>query len=380
MSSKAKQIGPQLEYERLIDNGELQPDTGQAEVVARLQDLHSRLLQAPKAPVTTTTKKGFFTSLFGGTASEESIDPISGLYLWGGVGRGKTLLCDMFFATLPIKEKKRVHFHRFMQSIHQELAQIKKEESPLEIVSAQLASKYKVLVLDEMHVNDITDAMLMSGLLRGLFKRGVTLVTTSNIEPDNLYKDGLQRAQFMPAIDAIKAHTDSVFLGGDIDYRMRLLQNARVYRSSKEPDAIDKLTNQFQKLAAQSGFTKNSAIEINDRDIPTLMLADDAVWFDFSALCETSRSTDDYIEIARSFHTIFVTDVPVMNDMTNDATRRFINMIDEFYDRGVKIVIAAEASPDALYSGDRLEFEFERTTSRLMEMQSKEYLGSPHRS
>ena len=231
-----------------------------------------------------------------------------------------------------------------------------------------------------MHVNDITDAMLMGGLLQALFKRGVTLVTTSNIEPDGLYKDGLQRARFLPAIEAIKNHVDVIFLGGDIDYRMRLLQNAEVFRAPLDADSDASLETQFKAMVAAGEIDIEGSIEINGRDIQTRLLADGVAWFEFDALCSTSRSTDDYIELARAHHTVLLGNVPVMDNTTDDAVRRFINMIDEFYDRGVKLVITAEARPEQLYKGSRLEFEFDRTVSRLSEMQSPEYLASPHLS
>ncbi len=365
-------------YQRALDSGQLQPDQRQLEVVGKLQDLHERLMAPSVAP----EKKsgGFFSTLFRKSEALEQAQAVSGLYLWGGVGRGKTLLCDMFYTSLPTNQKKRVHFHRFMQSVHNDLSKIKQAESPLELIAERIASECKVLVLDEMHVNDITDAMLMGGLLQSLFKRGVTLVTTSNSEPDNLYHDGLQRARFIPAIEAIKNNVEVVFLGGDIDYRMRLLQNASIYRAPLDEQSDASLAQQFSNLAATSEVLDDGVLEVNGRDIQTVRLADGLVWFDFDALCNSARSTDDYIEIARAHHTVLLSNVVRMDDTTNDAVRRFINMVDEFYDRGVKLVVTAELPPVDLYSGKRLEFEFERTVSRLMEMQSPEYLASPHLS
>jgi len=378
MNSSAKQSAPLQAYQAAVDSGQLQTDPIQLEVVNKLQDLYERLVAFEQAPPAPEKSSGFFGSLFGKSQATPIHQPVTGLYIWGGVGRGKTLLCDMFFASLPTQKKKRVHFHRFMQDVHSQLKKIKREESPLEIVAESIAKECIVLVLDEMHVNDITDAMLMSGLLQGLFKRGVALVTTSNIEPDNLYKDGLQRARFLPAIEAIKNHVDVVFLGGDIDYRMRLLQNAEVYRAPLDDQSDASLEEQFRAMVGAGEIKPQEPIDINDRAIQTRLHADGIAWFDFEALCETSRSTDDYIELARCHHTVLLGNVPVMDDMTNDAVRRFINMIDEFYDRSVKLVVTAEARPESLYSGTRLEFEFDRTVSRLSEMQSSEYLASPH--
>ena len=379
MNSSIKNVSPQQAYQAALDSGQLQADPLQLEVVARLQRLYDRLLIVEKMPETPKHKGGFFSSLFGKSKSAPTVKPVTGLYLWGGVGRGKTMLCDMFYAGLPTQKKKRVHFHRFMQGVHDQLSEIKHAESPLEIVAETIANDCIVLVLDEMHVNDITDAMLMGGLLQGLFRRGVALVTTSNIEPDSLYKDGLQRARFLPAIDAIKKHVDVVYLGGDIDYRMRLLQNAEVYRTPLDDDSDTVLAAQFKAMVAGE-YKEAGLIEINGRDIQSRLLADGLVWFEFDELCNTTRSTDDYIELARAHHTVLLGNVPVMNDTNNDATRRFINMIDEFYDRGVKLVITAEVRPESLYTGNRLQFEFDRTVSRLSEMQSPEYLSAPHLS
>jgi len=380
MNSPTNDLSPSLAYQAALDSGQLQSDPLQLKVVARLQDLYDRLLTSETSVQTKADRGGFFSALFGKSLVQISQGPVTGLYLWGGVGRGKTLLCDMFYAGLPTTKKKRVHFHRFMQDVHDQLSKIKHEESPLDIVAESIAKNCIVLVLDEMHVNDITDAMLMGGLLQALFKRGVTLVTTSNIEPDGLYKDGLQRARFLPAIEAIKNNVDVMFLGGDIDYRMRLLQNAEVYRAPLSNDSDATLETQFNAMVAAGEIQKDGSIKINGRDIQTRLLADGVAWFDFSALCDTTRSTDDYIELARAHHTVLLGNVPLMDDTSNDSVRRFINMIDEFYDRGVKLVITAEARPESLYSGNRLQFEFDRTVSRLSEMQSSEYLTSPHLS
>ena len=380
MSLSDNKASPMQAYQTALDSGQLQPDPLQHSVVDKLQDLYDRLMAAGNTQPVRKKQGGFLSRFFKTSEALPEIKPVSGLYLWGGVGRGKTLLCDMFYAGLPLDKKKRVHFHRFMQSVHDQLGAIKGEESPLEIVAEKIASECVVLVLDEMHVNDITDAMLMGGLLQGLFRRGVTLITTSNIEPDGLYKDGLQRARFIPAIEAIKSHVDVVFLGGDIDYRMRLLQNAEVYRAPLDESSNESLELQFRALTAASVIEERGLLDINGREIQTVLLADGVVWFEFDELCNTTRSTDDYIEIARSHHTLLLGNVTEMDDTTNDSVRRFINMVDEFYDRGVKLVVTAQVRPELLYKGKRLEFEFDRTVSRLSEMQSPEYLASPHLS
>ena len=224
-----KNTDPRTAYRNALDLGLIAPDQKQFEVVGKLQDLHERLVASPPAAKKSNAGGGFFSSLFAKPTAVEPARRLAGLYLWGGVGRGKTLLCDLFFDGLPFEQKRRIHFHRFMREVREGLAKIANEASPLEILSEELASNMRVLVLDEMHVNDIADAMLMSGLLHGLYSRGVTLVTTSNFQPDDLYRDGLQRARFLPAIELLKENSEVVFLGGDLDYRLRALQNADIY-------------------------------------------------------------------------------------------------------------------------------------------------------
>ena len=380
MRIPSRNSDPRTSYRNALDLGVLQPDQRQYEIVGKLQDLYERLLRREEqwTELQRQQKTGFLTSLF-----KKKFAPAPllerGLYLWGGVGRGKTLLCDMFFDGLPIEAKKRIHFHRFMRGVHDQLAAIKNVESPLEIVADKLAEDCRVLVLDEMHVNDITDAMLMGGLLQALFSRGVSLVTTSNAEPDSLYKDGLQRSRFIPAIESIKQHTEVVFLGGDIDYRLRVLQNAEIYYTPLDEFADASLEAYFHQMVAAGTFKTAQAISVNGRKIDTVLVSDDVVWLTFESLCMTSRSTDDYIELARLFHTVLVGGVIAMDEKSDDIGRRFINLVDEFYDRNVKLVLTAAVLPEKLYTGKRLAFEFDRTVSRLQEMQSTDYLASQHR-
>jgi len=316
---------------------------------------------------------------------DDKVNGIQGLYLWGGVGRGKTHLCDLFFETVPFQSKTRLHFHRFMQQIHNDLGKLSGVENPMQTIADDWSSHSRLLLLDEIHVNDITDAMLLGGLLTALFRRGVTLVTTSNVPPEGLYKDGLQRARFLPAIAQIRKHTQVLEMVGNTDYRLRLLQQEPVYRVSRFVDGVsDKKSQQvmqdyFDRIRADFD-ARPASIEINSREIPVIGQSADVAWFTFDTLCNTSRSTQDYIELASLFQTILISDIPVMDDTTNDSARRFVNMIDEFYDRRVKLIVSAEASADKLYSGKRLAFEFERAASRLFEMQTSDYLGSVHLS
>jgi cell division protein ZapE len=301
-----------------------------------------------------------------------------GIYLWGAVGRGKTLLMDSFYDSLRVRRKQRTHFYQFMRAVHAQLHQIKNQEDPVQIVASRLAQRVRVFCLDEFFVSDIGDAMLLGALLAALFRRGVTLVITSNTPPGELYKEGLQRQRFLPAIAAIEAHMDIIHLDGGIDYRLRQLRQAPTYLDSALPGTGAQLQQRFAALAggALSGAT---TLTIEDRPIAALAAAPGLVWFDFKDICEGPRSQNDYIELARMYHTVFISDLPIFTSANENAARRFIMLIDEFYDRGVNIVVSAAAPPTALYHGERLQLEFQRAASRLIEMQTQEYLAGQHR-
>ena len=304
--------------------------------------------------------------------------PVKGIYLWGGVGRGKTWLMDMFYMALPFDGKRRLHFHHFMQAVHDELGLLKGHTNPLILVARNFAKNNSVLCLDEFHVSDITDAMLLYGLLDELFKCGITLVLTSNQHPDDLYKNGLQRDRFLPAIDFIKHNTRLINIDGQTDHRLRLLEKADVWYTPLSDDNNHRLTRRFNQLAPSNGEL-NQSVQINHRTLQSKMIADDVIWFEFEMLCSSPRATSDYIEIAKCFHTVFISDIPQMNESQDDKARRFINMIDEFYDRNVKLIVSSEVEPAILYSGSQLEFEFLRTSSRLEEMRSHNYLSKAHK-
>lgn len=306
------------------------------------------------------------------------LEPEVGLYLWGGVGRGKTYLVDAFFDCLPFERKLRVHFHRFMQRVHHELAQLEGEKNPLENVADKLAEEARVICFDEFFVTDIGDAMILAGLLEALFARGVTLVATSNIEPAGLYENGLQRQRFLPAISLLERYTRVVNVDGGTDYRLRTLQQAELYHYPLDAGADRSLEDSFTRLAPEPG-KHWERIEINQRYLTCRRLADDVVWFDFKELCDSPRSPSDYIELARIFHAVLISGVPAFTPELNDQARRFVNLVDEFYDRNVKLVMAAQNPLLELYQGGQLEFEFQRTVSRLQEMQSHEYLAKEHR-
>jgi len=302
---------------------------------------------------------------------------IKGLYFWGGVGRGKTYIIDSFYDSLPFKEKKRIHFHRFMQMVHAQLRNLNEVSDPLLTVADNIASKTEVLCFDEFHVSDITDAMLLSGLLKALFERGVVLVTTSNEAPDQLYWDGLQRERFLPAIELIKEYTEVVNVDSGVDYRLRFLDKAEIYHSPPDDKAMALLGINFNYIAPNE-VTEGLPIEIEGRMIQTIRHADGVVWFDFDAICDGPRGPADYIEIARLFQTVLISDIPVMDEMTNDKARRFMTLIDEFYDRNVKLIVTAAAKPSGLYCGKRLSKLFLRTISRLEEMHTHDYLAKQH--
>jgi cell division protein ZapE len=307
-------------------------------------------------------------------------EPIEGLYMWGGVGRGKTYLMDLFYDALPFENKLRTHFHRFMRQVHAELKLVEQEKNPLEHISVKFAERYKVICFDEFFVVDITDAMILANLLDGLFRRGVTLVATSNIEPEGLYKDGLQRARFLPAISLLKQHTKVMNVDGGTDYRLRTLKQSKLYYSPHDETTQAAMERSFLQLCPDAEHIQDSVdIEVEGRSITALKEADDVVWFDFYALCDGPRSQNDYIELAREYHTVLVSNVPTFSSSNDDQARRFIYLVDEFYDRRVKLILSAAEHFIDLYREGRLAFEFERTQSRLQEMQSEDYLAEEHK-
>jgi len=341
-------------------------DAAQEEIAALLDDLSKRFYAH--------RPRGVLARFFRGPNSTAGI---RGLYLWGGVGRGKTFLMDLFFDALEIRQKKRIHFHRMMHDVHGRLQALGDVSDPLDKVAESLARDTRVLCFDEFFVGDIADAMILGRLLAGLFERGVTLVATSNAHPDDLYKDGLQRQQFLPAVELLKKHTDVVNLDGDVDYRLRLLQQAGTYLEPDNAAARDGLQHFFDE-SASSQLETGAVLNVNGRDIFTRQLAKGIAWFEFTDICDGPRSQNDYIEIARWYPTVIVSGIPRFGVHTEDQARRFIALVDEFYDRRVKLILSAEVATDALYAGDKLHFEFDRTVSRLIEMQSTDYLAAPH--
>ncbi len=303
--------------------------------------------------------------------------PATGAYLWGGVGRGKTFVMDVFFAALPFKDKQRFHFHRLMYRVHNRLKTLQGRSDPLAVVADELAANARVICFDEFFVADIADAMILGRLLDALFSRGVSLVATSNIPPDDLYADGLQRQQFLPAIELLKQHTTVLNVDGGNDYRLRVLEQAEIWHAPLDAAADENLHRYFAAIAPDAG-TRGRRMEILGRTVQTRRRADGIAWFEFAELCDGPRSQNDYIEIARAFQTVLLSNVPELTgDMENQA-RRFIALVDEFYDRRVKLIVSAARPAAQIYTGNRLAMEFRRTLSRLTEMQSHQYLALPH--
>ena len=345
-------------------------DAAQETAVRHLQRLYDDLVAAEN------NKPGLFGKLLG----KKNQDPVKGLYFWGGVGRGKTYLVDTFFEALPFKEKTRTHFHRFMKRVHEDLTGLSGEKNPLQVIAKRYAAETRVICFDEFFVSDITDAMILATLMEELFKNGVSLVATSNIVPDGLYKDGLQRARFLPAIELLKVHTVIVNVDSGVDYRLRALEQAELYYWPLNEGAEVSLNKSFVSLVPDCVQAQvDEVLMIENRGIRARKVCDDVAWFEFRELCDGPRSQNDYIELAKIFHAILISNVEQMGVNEDDLARRFINLVDEFYDRNVKLIISAAVELKDLYTGGRLNFEFQRTLSRLLEMQSHEFLSRAHK-
>lgn len=369
-------LSPLQRYQRDLLRPEFRQDAAQAAAVNHLQHLYEQLVAAWQAEQESSGLIGFFKRL----AGTKPRQLVRGLYFWGGVGRGKTYLMDNFFESLPFEQKLRAHFHRFMRRVHAELKKLDGQKNPLEKVADIIANEARVICFDEFFVSDITDAMILGTLMEELFARGVTLVATSNIVPDGLYKDGLQRARFLPAIALLNQHTLVVNVDGGVDYRLRALEQAELYHSPLDEEADRSLMCSFKSLLSTTAeVSENVDLEVEGRLIRARYASEGIAWFDFVELCDGPRSQNDYIELAREYHSVILSNVPALGRATDDQARRFVNLVDEFYDRQVKLVISAERPLAEIYSTGKLDFEFQRTVSRLLEMQSREYLARPHR-
>lgn len=361
---------PWEKYQDDLSLIDFQYDAAQENAVKELQRLYDELTDPERKPSWRVKLQQAF-----GTAMAKPT--IQGIYFWGGVGRGKTYLVDTFYECLPFENKMRVHFHRFMHRVHDELTLLAGKEDPLKIIAKKLSTEARVICFDEFFVSDITDAMILGTLMEELFRHGLVLVATSNIIPDKLYHNGLQRARFLPAIELINQNTRVVNVDSGVDYRLRTLEQAELYHFPLDDEATTNLQTYFLQLAPEEGRFDVS-IQIEGRSIPAMRDADGVVMFTFRAICDGPRSQSDYIEISRIYHSVLVANVEQMGGSSDDVARRFIAMVDEFYERKVKLIMSGEVALEDLYPEGRLSFEFQRCLSRLQEMQSREYLSLQH--
>ena len=303
----------------------------------------------------------------------------SGVYFWGGVGRGKSFLMDCFFDAVPYRRKRRIHFHAFMHGVHRQLNERKGESDPLLRVAESIATEVRLLCFDEFHVSDIADAMILGRLLEALFARGVVFVMTSNYPPDRLYPNGLQRENFLPTIALIQARLDVLEIDAGVDYRLRTLEQVEIFHFPVDAAAESRMAEYFTAMADGEGET-GGCVDILGREIPTQRRGAGVIWFDFKSLCGGPRSQNDYLELARAYHTVLLSGIPRMSANMASEARRFTWLVDIFYDHKVKLIATADCAPDGLYTQGTQASEFFRTASRLTEMRSREYLGLPHLS
>ncbi|HTU65986.1 MAG TPA: cell division protein ZapE [Steroidobacteraceae bacterium] len=356
-------------YSKEIAKRGFTADAAQLAAIKQLERLRAELAEAAAAPLG--------KRLLRGLTSHDTAP--KGVYLWGGVGRGKTWLMDLFFASLSLAGKRRTHFYRFMQEVQADLKRLKGMQSPLDGVADKIAKKSRVICFDELFVSDIADAMILANLFAALLKRGVALVFTSNVKPKDLYKNGLQRERFLPTITLLEKNCDVIAVDGGVDYRLRQLTAAPIYLASGAAGTPKKLGELFDDLSDEDVET-DGTITVNGRKIRVVRESENVIWFEFAALCEGPRSPADYVAIASEYQSVLIANVPVFGVDADNAARRFISVIDEFYDRGVNVIVSAAAAPAELYQGEKLKFEFQRTASRLTEMQSQEYLARAHRA
>ena len=352
----------------IIDDG-YRPDPAQQLAINTLQSCYDSLSQQQSSAP-------WYGRLFASLSNQPKTSQ-QGIYLWGDVGRGKTWLMNLFYTSLPFEEKHRIHFHRFMLDVHKRLASVKNQKNPLTQIASDYAERYRVICLDEFIVTNITDAMLLHGLLRALHHHGVMLVMTSNRTPDNLYLNGLQRERFLPAISLIKHMSKVIHLNGELDHRSILRQNIEPVATIESPTSNNQLQQKMQQLAGDN-LKQNHIISILNRPVQTIACGDGVVWFDFDILCNTPRAAQDYIQLAEQFHTLLLSNVPIMDENMDDKARRFIYLIDALYEKRVKLLLSSQTGLDKLYIGDMLEFAYRRTLSRLVEMQSEQYMARPH--
>jgi len=365
-------VTPLSLYQADLQKANFFADDSQAQAIQYLQ----RLFDDLESPAVENQQSiGLFSRLF----KRDSVKPkgAKGLYFYGGVGRGKTYLMDLFFHSLTTERKSRLHFHHFMLRVHKELTLLSGQKNPLITIAKKFASETDLICFDEFFVDDITDAMLLAGMFEALFAEGVVLVATSNIHPTDLYKNGLQRARFLPAIALIESHCEIYNLDGGKDYRLDRLTETEMYHFPLDATTETLVNNTFESLANGEKHYE-TALTINDRAITTTAYSVDTLLIDCASLCDGPRAVSDYIELAIVYRTIILNNVPQMNYLKDDIARRFIAMVDEFYNHHVVLIIAAEVDVHSLYAGKQLSFEFQRCISRLLEMRSNEYLQKAH--
>lgn len=358
---------PLQHYQQLLSDGLLNPDDRQAHVIQKLQDLYDSLHHSENTP--------FLVRLF---KKKQHTTPLKkqGLYIYGGVGRGKSTLMDMFYDTLTTQKKQRVHFHEFMVHIHQTLHQRRlksgKDGDPLPHIAKDIAKQYTVLCFDEFHITNITDAMILGRLFETLFNEGVSIVATSNWEPDNLYKDGLQRENFLPFIALLKKTLDVLYLDSPTDFRLIHMENIDVFHTPLGFDTTEQLNHIFNTLT--SGIApKPTHLTVSGRTLTIEQSAIGVGYTTFQNLCQSARGAEDYLALAKHFKTLIIDNVPVMDESTRNEAKRFMTLIDALYEHRIKLVMGCDDSPENLYPKGTHAFEFERTVSRLIEMQSKQY-------
>lgn len=352
-------------YQQAIALGHYQADPAQLEAIQQLQLIYDNYIKSQQQ------------SLWAHLRLPHKKKPVTGLYLWGNVGAGKTWLMDLFFNALPTKKKLRLHFHQFMQQVQQNLQARQGHVDPLKNIAKQFALQANIICFDEFYVSDITDAMILGNLFTALFNEGVSLVATSNVHPDNLYYNGLQRSRFLPAIALIKKYTRIFEIKSLSDYRLRKLTQAGVYHYPLNQTTENKLDELFSGLVTGKSYN-NQILMINDRPIKTIHSAVGIVWFDFNVICYTPRSQLDYLEIAKQYTHVFISNVPAIAANDVNSASYFIKLVDVFYNQQVKLIISAAVPCTAIYLDGELKFAYQRTASRLIEMQSQEYLERPH--
>jgi len=351
---------PSQRYKEKFTQKNFEVDELQQGIIKQFDDLHAALLESSR--IRTSWLRRFFSPR----------KKISGLYLWGKVGVGKTMLMDCFYESLPFAQKKRVHFHGFMQDLHEQLKSLKHKSNPILYLAEQIARETWVLCFDEFFVHDIADAMLLGGMIRCLIENHVCLVATSNVPPDRLYEDGLQRQNFIPTIRLLQSALQVIHVSTMTDYRRNFFENAGVYYTPLNADSEKKMDKAF--AVYQKGVVSHEPICLFERLISVKKRTQNVVWFDFETICGQPRCQADYLELAKAYKVVLISQVRKMQVAESDLIINFINLIDVFYDAGVKLILSAETLPQALYQQGRFSFSFQRTQSRLFEMQSQQYV------